>query len=60
MQKIEIPFQNTAVQNNQINIAVDLNQLFSEIDLKKINSIMIPGNKAMEIATWSTKMFYLE
>lgn len=60
MRKIEIPVQNTAVQNNQINIAVDLNQLFSEIDLKRINSVMIPGNKAMEIATRSTKMFYLE
>jgi hypothetical protein len=57
LQIIEIPV-NTI--QNQINLTLDLEQFFSEINLKEINSVMIPGNKAMELANLSSKMFYIE
>ena len=57
MQKIEIPVNKI---QNQINLTLDLEQFFSEINLKEINSVMIPGNKAMELANLSSKMFYIE
>jgi hypothetical protein len=34
--------------------------LFSEISLKETNSIMIPGQAAMEIADLSAKIFSVE
>lgn len=57
MQKIEIPVNKI---QNQINLTLDLEQFFSEINLKEINSVMIPGNDAMELANLSSKMFYIE
>ncbi len=43
-----------------ITIAIDVAILLSEIDLKNTNSVMIPGEVAMDLADISTKMFYLE
>jgi len=43
--------------NPEINIAVDLEALFSKIHLSETNSIMIPGKKAMELAQMSIQMF---
>ena len=43
-----------------IEIAVDLEKFFSEIELAKINSIMIPGQKAMSMSDLAAKMFTLE
>jgi hypothetical protein len=57
LRKIEIPIYNF---QNQINLTIDLEKFFNEIDLKETNSIMIPGTKAMELATLSTKMFNIE
>jgi hypothetical protein len=57
LRKIEIPIHKL---QNQINIAIDLEKFFSEIDLKDTNSVMIPGVKAMELANLSTKMFDVE
>jgi len=57
IQKIEIPINKI---QNQINLTLDLEEFFNEINLKEINSVMIPGNKAMELANLSSKMFYIE
>lgn len=57
LRKIEIPFHKL---QNQINLTLDLEKFFNEIDLKETNSIMIPGTKAMKLATLSSKMFYIE
>ena len=57
MQKIEIPINKL---QNKINLTVDLERFFSEINLKEMNSVMIPGNDAMELANLSSKMFYVE
>ena len=46
--------------NGDIIIAIDTSIFFAEINLVKINSIMIPGKKAMELADITAKMFYLE
>ncbi|MEO5775772.1 MAG: MbnP family protein [Flavobacterium sp.] len=46
--------------NININIGIDLNVFFSNVNLKQINSVMIPGKLAMELANLSTKMFHLE
>ena len=43
-----------------LEIVVDLEKLFSEIELKKTNSIMIPGQKAMTMSDLAAKMFTLE
>ena len=43
-----------------IEIVVDLEKLFSEIELAKTNSIMIPGQKAMTMSDLAAKMFTLE
>lgn len=57
MRKIEIPINKL---QNQINLTLDLDRFFSEINLKEMNSVMIPGNDAMELANLSSKMFYVE
>lgn len=57
LRKIEFPI-NTL--QNQINLTLDLEKFFSEIDLKETNSVMIPGTKAMELATLSSKIFNIE
>ncbi len=50
---------NQSVKDN-INIVIDASLFFAEIDLVKINSVMIPGKKAMELADIIVNMFYLE
>lgn len=57
LQKIEIPIHKL---QNQINLTLNLEKFFSEINLKETNSVMIPGSKAMELATLSSKIFYIE
>lgn len=48
-------------KNSQtINIAVDLANFFSEVSLSQINSVMIPGKRAMQLADTSIKMFAIE
>lgn len=47
-------------KEDQINIVMDLNKFFSNIYLAETNSIMIPGKKAMDLADYSTKLFYIE
>ena len=46
--------------DTDINIGIDLNAFFSNVNLKQINSVMIPGKAAMELANDSVKMFHLE
>ena len=57
MRKIEIPINKL---QNQINLTLDLERFFSEINLKEMNSVMIPGNDAMALANLSSEMFYIE
>lgn len=47
-------------KEDQINIVMDLNKFFSNIHLAETNSIMIPSKLAMELADYSTKLFYIE
>ena len=44
-------------KNSNFEINVDLAELFNQIKLSEINSIMIPGSKAMDIADKSKSMF---
>lgn len=46
--------------NSKIDISVDLNAIFSEINLSELNSVMIPGEKAMKLADYSIQMFEIE
>jgi len=55
MQKVELN-----VNKKDIHIGIDLNNFFSDIQLSKTNSIMIPGKVAMELANVSIKMFHTE
>ena len=43
--------------NFTVEINVDVAELFSKLELSKINSVMVPGNKAMQIADYSVTMF---
>lgn len=47
-------------ENININIGMELKDFFSNIELSKTNSIMIPGKDAMELADESVKMFHLK
>ncbi len=60
LRKIEIPIQKNQIPNGEIKIIADISNLFSEISLKETNSIMIPGQAAMEIADLSAKIFSVE
>ena len=44
----------------ELPINVDLATFFNSIQLSETNAIMIPGKKAMEIASLTTKMFSIE
>lgn len=46
--------------NSNINIGIDLAKFFSAIDLAQTNSIMIPGQQAMQLADVVAKLFYIE
>lgn len=50
---------NVNAQGN-VNIAIDIAVFLSNLNLKNVNSVMIPGKVAMDLADISTKMFYLE
>ncbi len=43
--------------NSNLEINVDVAEMFKYINLQEINSIMIPGTKAMEVADKAAKMF---
>ena len=43
--------------NSTVEINVDVAALFSQLELSKINSVMVPGNQAMQIADYSVTMF---
>jgi hypothetical protein len=43
--------------NSNLEINVDVAEMFKYMNLKEINSIMIPGTKAMEVADQAAKMF---
>ncbi len=43
--------------NSNLEINVDVSEMFKDINLKENNSIMIPGTKAMEVADKAAKMF---
>lgn len=45
---------------SNLDVTVDISEIFSKISLSKTNSILIPGKPAMEIADFSSKMFKLE
>jgi hypothetical protein len=48
------------INQNQIDINMDLYQIFEEIKLSEINSIMIPGKNATIFADLTTKIFSIE
>ena len=56
MRKININCNN----KNQIDLVMDLSKLFEEINLSETNSIMIPGEKAMQFADLTAKIFSAE
>ena len=64
MRKVEINGNDNSNDNfnsnNKINIAIELNDFFSKIQLSQTNSVMIPGKIALELANDSVKMFHLE
>lgn len=59
MRIIDIPILKTHIAT-EIIVGVDVAKLFDTIDLKTINSIMIPGKQAMKIADYSTQFFQIE
>ncbi len=59
IREIVIPMPKTQI-TNAISVTVNLAKLFDAIDLKKTNSIMIPGKEAMNIADLATKIFSIE
>ena len=60
MRTIELQNPKNQIPNDTIELVVDLAKLFSEIHLKEMNSIMIPGQKAMDLADLSISMFSLK
>lgn len=60
MRNININYNGTINDKNQMNLKMDLAKLFSEISLKETNTIMIPGKEAINIADLSTKLFSIE
>ncbi|MGJ8593007.1 MAG: MbnP family protein [Aquaticitalea sp.] len=60
MRMIELQVIPYKSQNHNIQLRVDLGKLFSQIELKETNSVMIPGREAMRIADLSIAMFTLK
>jgi len=48
------------INTKNVEITVDLEKLFSAIELSKTNSIMIPGKQAMMLSDLTTTMFSIE
>jgi hypothetical protein len=46
--------------NRHITIGIEMASFFAAIKLSETNSIMIPGKTAMQLADYSTQMFYIE
>jgi hypothetical protein len=46
--------------DSDINIAIDLNSFFSNLELRETNNVMNPGKDAMKLANYAVKMFYAE
>lgn len=46
--------------SKEFTIVVDVAKFFENIALRETNSVLIPGNKAIELAKKSATMFYLE
>jgi hypothetical protein len=57
MRKVALTYDKKATQ---INIGIDLYNFFTNINLAKTNSVMIPGALAMELADYSKSLFYIE
>jgi dUTPase len=57
MRKVALTYDKKATQ---INIGIDLYNFFTNINLAKTNSVMIPGTLAMELADYSKSLFYIE
>ena len=45
-------------KENDLMVNIDISRFFSEINLAEINSIMIPGKKAIEMSKLITPIFY--
>lgn len=45
---------------NEINLGLDIENLFQTISLKEMNTIMIPGNEAMIFADLFSKAFFIQ
>ena len=56
----QMKFELDKKADTDINIGIDLNAFFSNVNLKQTYSVMIPGKAAMELANDSLKMFHLE
>ncbi|UPT70503.1 MAG: hypothetical protein M0D53_15710 [Flavobacterium sp. JAD_PAG50586_2] len=57
LQQIKLEWDKKA--DSDINIAIDLNSFFSNLELRETNSVMNPGKEAMKLAGFATKMFYV-
>jgi hypothetical protein len=60
LRNVEIPILKAQIPNDDLQLNVAIEKLFSEISLKETNSIMIPGKKAMEIADLLQQIFSIE
>jgi hypothetical protein len=60
MRTIELNYNENVNRNDNLNLGVDLANLFENIDLKQKHTIMIPGEEAMQMAAFSINMFRLE
>ncbi len=60
MRAIELNYNENVNRNDNLNLAVDLANLFENIDLKQKHTIMIPGVEGMQMAAFSKNMFRLE
>lgn len=59
IRKVIVPSINQK-DNNKIALAMDLGKLFSKIQLKENNTIMIPGKDAMQLADLSSQIFFMQ
>lgn len=58
LRKIKLPLQNG---NKQIiNVAIELDEFFSKINLSKTNTVMIPGKEAMSLSDLASEIFSIK
>ena len=60
MRSVKINFNDNFNNKNKINLSMDLGKLFSKIQLKETNTIMIPGKDAMDLADLTAKIFFIQ